>query len=141
MSLKFFQLLLNVSAAHAQRSRELFQTLDLSPGQPKTLWNLRIHEGYMQKDLAAKCKIAPPSMTSLLKGMEQKGLIRKEKHLVSGGKRAYCIYLTDRGKELADIVSAEIDKLEAICFQGFSPEERETLFALMERVHENLSEN
>ena len=138
MSLKFFQLLLNVSAAHAQRSRELFQTLDLSPGQPKILWNLRLKEGYVQKDLAAKCKIAPPSMTSLLRGMEQKGLIRKEKLLVSGGKRAYSIYLTDKGRELADIVSVEIDKLEDICFQGFSDSDQKTLFELMERVNENL---
>ena len=138
MSLKFFQILLNVSAAHAQRSRELFQTLDLSPGQPKILWNLRIQEGYMQKDLAAKCKIAPPSMTSLLKGMEQKGLIRKEKRLVSGGKRAYCIYLTDEGKRLAAIVAVEIDRLEEICFRDFDPADQETLFQLLERVGDNL---
>lgn len=139
MSLKFFQILLNVSAAHAQRSRELFQTLDLSPGQPKILWNLRIQEGFVQKDLAARCKIAPPSMTSLLKGMEQKGLIRKERKLVSGGKRAYCIYLTDKGREISEIVVKEIDRLEDICFQGISTAEKETLFQLLERVSDNLT--
>jgi DNA-binding MarR family transcriptional regulator len=40
-------------------------------------------------------------MTVLLNNMEKQDLIRKEAKLVSGGKRAYCIYLTEKGKEIA----------------------------------------
>ena len=79
-------------------------------------------------------------MTVLLKNMEKKGLIRREKVLVSGGKRAFQIFLTEKGREMSDKVYAHVEELEEISFSGFSDEERLMLFDLLGRVTKNLSE-
>lgn len=56
-------------------------------------------EGYLQKDLAARCHVEPATMTIILTNMEKMGYIRRETAHVSGGKRALpCISPTPEGK-------------------------------------------
>jgi membrane dipeptidase len=57
-------------------------------------------EGCQQKELAEACSVEPPTMTVLLKNMEQKGLVYREKKQLPGGFRAYGIFLTEEGKKL-----------------------------------------
>lgn len=140
MNRKIFMELMLAYSAHAKKSNSYYQTLDLTAGQPKVLYILKGKEGYMQKELAQICKVEPPSMTVLLKNMEKKGLIRREKVLVSGGKRAFQIYLTEKGREMSDKVYDHVEELEKISFRGFSDEERLILFDLLGRVTKNLSE-
>ncbi len=141
MNRKIFLTLMAAYAAHAKRSNDYYQTLDLTTGQPKVLYVLHKEEGFLQKDLAKVCKVEPPSMTVLLKNMEKKELIRREKVLVSGGKRAYRIYLTEKGRELAEKVDTNVEELEDISFQGFTEEERLVLLDLLERVTDNLTDH
>lgn len=140
MEQKIFLSLMTAYAAHAKKSNDYYQTLDLSTGQPKVLYILHAEEGYLQKDLAKVCKVEPPSMTVLLKNMEKKELVRREKVLVSGGKRAFRIYLTDKGRELSEKVVAHVEEMEKLSFQGFTREERTNLLDLLERVTENLTD-
>ncbi len=130
-------LLIRTSASHKKRSRQYFQELELTDGQPKVLSILSGMEGCLQKELAEACRVEPATMTSLLKNMEQKNLIMKEKVQVSG-KRAYGIYLTEQGRELAEKVQEVVKSLEEVSFQGFSPEEKEQFLALFTRVYQNL---
>ena len=83
-----------------------FQKLNITTGQPKVLSILSQKEGYLQKDLAERCHVEPATMTSILKKMEEKELIYKKSESVSGGKRAYAIYLTEQGRALASASSA-----------------------------------
>ena len=73
----FFLSLLELSAAHAKKSREIFTTLGVSDAQPKILYILLAEDGWLQKDLAEFCKISPASMTILLNNMEKKNLVKK----------------------------------------------------------------
>lgn len=130
--------LIKASSAHEKSCWAEFQKLDLSPGQPKVLSRLRYQEGYLQKELAAFCGVEPATMAVLLANMEKKGLIRKETTHVSGGKRAYRIYLTEHGKELAEKVDAMVGEVEEKSYQGFTEEEKEQLTTLLERLAENL---
>jgi DNA-binding MarR family transcriptional regulator len=130
--------LTEAGAAHRKSCWVEFRKLDLSPGQPKVLTRLRIQEGYLQKELAELCHVEPATMAVLLANMEKKNLIRKEIAHVSGGKRAYRIYLTDLGKELAEQVDAAVALVEEKCFEGFSEEEKGQLTALLERMTDNL---
>ena len=50
----------------------------LTLGQPKVLDYLHSHDGAMQKDIADACHIEPATLTSLLSGMEKKGLILRK---------------------------------------------------------------
>ena len=138
MSETLIKSLTEAAAAHKKSCWVEFRTLDLSPGQPKVLARLRIQEGYLQKELAELCHVEPATMAVLLANMEKKNLIRKEIAHVSGGKRAYRIYLTDIGKELAEQVDAAVALVEEKCFEGFSEEEKRQLTALLKRMTDNL---
>ncbi len=131
--------LLSASAAHQKSCWAGFRALDLSPGQPKVLSRLRYQEGYLQKELAALCYVEPATMVVLLSNMEKRGMIRKEVDHVSGGKRAFRIYLTDEGRRLADEVVRVVDEMEEKGFAGFSEEEKDLLICMLGRLAENLS--
>jgi DNA-binding MarR family transcriptional regulator len=113
--------------------------LDLSPGQPKVLSSLRFQEGHLQKELAALCHVEPATMVVLLSNMEKRGMIRKEVDHVSGGKRAFRIYLTEEGRRLADRVDQIVEGIEEKGFAGFSEEEKDQLITLLGRMTENLA--
>lgn len=138
MRKEFFLALRDAQTAHWNRSRIGFQKLDLSDGQPKVLYILRALEGCVQKELAQICDIKPSSMTVMLDRLEKKGYIRREETKVSGGKRAYRIFLTEEGKQVAEKVHILMESIEAECFEGMTKEEREQLFLLLYRVQENL---
>lgn len=131
--------LISASSSHQKSCWAEFRKLDLSPGQPKVLSRLRYQEGYLQKDLAAVCHVEPATMVVLLSNMEKKGMIRKEVDHVSGGKRAFRIYLTDLGRTLAEQVDAMVTEVEKKSFTGFSEDEKEQLIALLERMTNNLA--
>lgn len=134
----FHILLIGASALHCNRRRKQFNEMDLSEGQPKVLANLLVMEGCIQKDLAEVCHVKSATMTSLLQKMERDDLIFKKKELVSGGKRAYRIFLTEKGREKAEKANAIIEKIEEECFLGFSEEEKEQFLKLFSRVTKNL---
>ena len=131
--------LISASSAHQKSCWGGFRELDLSPGQPKVLSRLRYQEGYLQKDLAALCHVEPATMVVLLSNMEKRGMIRKEVDHVSGGKRAYRIYLTEEGRRLAEQVDCVVEEIEQKSFAGFTEEEKDQLITLLGRLTENLA--
>lgn len=130
--------LIEASAAHEKNSWAEFRKLNLSPGQPKVLSSLRYKEGYLQKELAEFCHVEPATMAVLLANMEKKGLIRKEITHVSGGKRAYRIYLTELGRQMAEKVNDVVNEVEERGCRDFTEEEKERLTVLLKRVAKNL---
>lgn len=137
---KIFLALMETQAAHWNLSRQGFQALNLTDGQPKVLYVLQTKEGCVQKELAQICKIRPSSMTVLLEKMERQGYIYKESSKVSGGKRAFCVYLTEEGRSLAGKITDLVETLEERSFQGFSQEEKIRLFTMLDRIAKNLEE-
>lgn len=109
----------------------------LTLGQPKVLDHLRSHDGAVQKEIAASCHIEPASLTSVLNGMEKKGLITRK--MRDGNRRSLYVFLTEKGRELTDRIESEFDKIEDKALDGFTREERETLNAYLSRIHENMS--
>lgn len=141
MSRKFLHvLLLKTYAAHKKSSRQQFQQLQLTEGQPKVLTILAGMEGCQQKELAQACGVEPATMTALLKNMEQSGLICKEKLQLPGGKRAYSIFLTERGALLSGQVMDIVEELEQVAFKDFTEPEKRSFLELFARVTENLEQ-
>jgi DNA-binding MarR family transcriptional regulator len=118
-----------------------FQKLNITTGQPKVLSILSQKEGYLQKDLAVRCHVEPATMTSILKNMAEKELIYKKPESVSGNKRAYAIYLTERGHTMASKVNNITDDVENISFQGFDDSDKHLLINLLNRIQSNLENN
>lgn len=125
-------------AAHKKYSFYEFRKMNLTNGQPKVLSILIQNEGYLQKDLAKRCHVEPATMTSLLSNMDLKGLIYKKATYVSGNKRAYAIYLTEKGRDLAIRVNKIVDDMEEISFQGLNDDEKIQLINLLNRIQSNI---
>lgn len=87
-------------AAQALFQRSVMVELNgsgLTAGQPKVLDYLGLHDGSVQKSIAAGCQIDPATLTGLLNRMEEKGLIRRCNE--QGDRRSLHVYLTDQGRE------------------------------------------
>ncbi len=138
---KLHKALIFSSAAHRKVCRSEFQKLNLSEGQPKVLEALSEKEGYLQKDLAARCHVEPATMTIILTNMEKRGYIRRETAHVSGGKRAFAVYLTDAGREAAALVENIVCDVEKIGLAGFSEDEKAQFMDYLIRLGNNLSAN
>ena len=132
-------ILANASLVHRKRCRQCFQEMNLSEGQPKVLSSLLSNEGIVQRQLAAICCVEPATMTSLLRKMESDGLVTKRQSIVSGGKRANCIFLTEAGREIALAVDKVMSDTEELAFKGFSQKEQELFYELIGRLTDNLS--
>ena len=135
---KLFIALLGASSAHAESSRTEFAALGLTEGQPKILYILQSHDGIVQKDLAEVCGIRQSTLTVLLGKLETQGYVRKEVCYVSGRKRAYEVYLTEQGREMAKKLTDVVEELERKSFAGFSEQEQMQLLEMLTRVEENL---
>lgn len=135
----FFLKLLETSSIHKKKSREGFLKLDLTEGQPKILYILYIKDGHTQKELAQLCKIRDSTLTAMLGKMEQKGLICKEKTIVSGGKRAFRIFLTEKGKEKGKEIMELVNEIDKTSLKGFTETEIDLFYNMLKRVVDNLN--
>ncbi len=109
----------------------------LTSGQPKVLDYLRDHDGTVQKEIALACHIEPASLTSVLAGMEGKGLITRKP--LNGNRRSLFVFLTDAGKELSTWVDTEFQKIEKKALAGFTLKEEEQLNALLSKIMKNMN--
>ena len=126
---------------HLMLQRSLLTNIkdtQLTLGQPKVLDYLKDHDGAIQKDIAIACQIEPATITSVLLGMENKGLIVRK--TLNSNRRSLYVYLTDEGRSLANRVELEFNHIESKALFGFSEEEKSVLNALMVRIKNNMME-
>ncbi len=81
-----------------QRFREVLSRYDLTEQQWRILRALEGHEGLEISQLAEQCRILLPSMTGILKRMEQRGLIQRNANRADG--RSILIALTEHSSTL-----------------------------------------
>ena len=136
----FFRELIYLYNAHKKYNMQRFHSLGLSTGQPKVLTILLAGEGYVQKDLAERCMVEPATMTTLLRRMEQSGLIYKKATYGTNGKRAMSVFLTDKGRELAQKVEDMARESDELCMSELNEEERVEICNLMRKARHTLEE-
>ena len=134
--------LLILKAFHAQKNhiRPLMTAIGLSPGQPKVLSFLAVHQECLQKDLAAACDIEPPTISRMLDNLKKKRLIVRS--APADDRRALTVKLTPAGE---DLVYSEIlpryNSVNAISLKGLSEEEQILFRQLLNRMYRNLTGN
>ncbi|MGX8699398.1 MAG: MarR family winged helix-turn-helix transcriptional regulator, partial [bacterium] len=126
------------SAAHRARARAAFDALGLTEGQPKVLYVLRARQGCVQRELAAACQVREPTLTVLLRRLEEKGFVVKRHSMAPGSKNAFAVYLTEAGHSISKEIDDIVEALEAESLRGFTEEEKALLFSLLSRAEENL---
>lgn len=112
---------------------------ELTPGQPKVLDYLIYHDGAVQKDIAESCHIEPATITSVLAGMEKSGLIMRKNS--NGNRRSLYVYLTEKGKLLAEQTEKYFEEIERKALNGFDENEIDTLISLLIRINNNMHGN
>ena len=112
---------------------ERVKSAGLTLGQPKVLDFLKDHDGASQKDIAAG------SLTSILNGMEKKGLI--ERRMLNGNRRTFHIFMTEAGKKSQGLVDAAFQEIEETALEGISREELEKFMKVSEKIFDNLMES
>ena len=105
-------------------------------GQPKMLDYLYHHDGCMQKDFAVEFSMEPPTVSSVLRTMENRGLLRRERS--SSSARVVNVYITEKGKEVQHYLQDIYDQLEEQCFEGFTEAERQAFYESLEKIYANL---
>ena len=108
----------------------------LTMGQPKVLDYLGSHDGVSQRQIAQACCIEPATLTSLLNRMEERGLV--ERRMLNGNRRTSYVFLTELGRTLQQQVELDFAELEENAFCGVSPEERDTVLRVLQKVCGNL---
>lgn len=88
------------------------------------------------KTLAEQAGITRATVTGLLDGLEREQLV--ERHADPEDRRALCIRLTAKGKQVAKTVFDQHSRWIASLFAGLTQAEREQLTGLLEKVAKNL---
>lgn len=92
----FHYLLMASQALFQRRVMAALADTGLTAGQPKVLDYLGLHDGSIQKAIAAGCLIEPATLTGLLNRMEEKGLITRR--AAENDRRICRIHLTETGR-------------------------------------------
>jgi len=91
-----------------------------------------------QLTLARQARLSTPTVSILLRQMEEAGLVRRVPD--ANDRRVMCVSLTAAGKRFDSEHLMRITENENRAVSGLSPEEEETLCALLLRVQRNMEE-
>ena len=93
-------------------------------------------EPVYQRDLETRFGITRSTASKVVSLMVQKGLLTQNS--VSEDKRLRQLTLTPRAEQVLQLMDQDHRQFETALRQGFSPEELETLFSLLDRLKDNL---
>lgn len=98
------------------------------------------HEGrdVFQKDIEKEFDITRSTASKVIDLMEQKGLV--ERQTVPHDARLRKLVLTDKSRQLVNLISEDKDNLEKTLTKGFSEEEKAALAGYIFRMRKNLEE-
>lgn len=133
---RFHRAFIRTSHAHRHICHHSFQSLGLTPGQPKLLDYLARSNGCSQKELSQHCHIEPATTTSILSALERQKLIFRESN--QQDRRILNVYLTEEGKRRQQMAKELMHQIDEQCFEGFSEQERRQTIEYLNRIYENL---
>ena len=137
MDLPFNLIVLKVFHAQKNRIRPLIAEIGLSPGQPKILGFLTVHDNCRQKKLAESCDIDPATISKLLDHMAEKELIIRTG--VPGDRRASGIRITPKGRAVHELLAERFEQVNVLSLSGFSEAEKNEFKAYLRRMYRNLT--
>ena len=114
---------------HVQR--QTVRHVGLTPPQFAALSQLWAQDGQPLKDLAAGNGCTPATMTTIVDGLERKGLVSRRPH--PGDRRSLLVHVTTEGAGLQGSTPS-LEEMFAGCCSGLSPDETRTLVKLLSKL-------
>ncbi|MCM3772444.1 MarR family transcriptional regulator (plasmid) [Priestia megaterium] len=130
------ELLDKISGQMRRNYNQLLQDVNLHAGQDNLLCKLWANDGLTQVQLCEHLKCEPPTVTNMVKALEQKGIVYRQRDEKDG--RISRVYLTPEGRDLEGPVNERWRKQQDKLLAGIIPEERLLLRRLMKQMEENL---
>ncbi|WP_340402018.1 MarR family winged helix-turn-helix transcriptional regulator [Paenibacillus sp. FSL H8-0079] len=125
-----------ISSQMRRNYSESLRELNLYVGQDKLLYHLWLGDGVTQMQLCEHLKCEPPTVTNMVKSLEQNGFIYRKRDVQDA--RIMRIYLTDKGKALEKPVDIKWREQQAKLLQSISTEDRLILRQLMQQMERNI---
>lgn len=121
---------------HRQMVHSTLSTKDVFPGQPALLLHLSKKDGQSQKELAELMQVTPATVNVMIGRMEKTGLLVRRPD--EEDLRVSRVYLTEKGREVHQIITEEMNRMEAISFSGFTEADQDAFRRLLMKMHDNL---
>ncbi|TCP18735.1 DNA-binding MarR family transcriptional regulator [Scopulibacillus darangshiensis] len=121
-----------------KRADDSIKDLGLNAQQGKIIDYIYKNQGedLIQKDLADRFHLRGASITSMLQGLEKKGLI--ERKIPANNERQKNIYVLPKAVELIDSFNQSFQKVEDEIISAITEEEQQTLIELLNKVNQHL---
>ena len=103
------------------------------------LSDLQKKEGVLQQELAESMIRNKSSITKMLERLEVDNFIRKEDD--PDDARCKRIYLTNRGKNMNELLKHVIPDVHQIAFKGLSDSEMKVALEVLDKIYNNLIEH
>ncbi|WP_340017226.1 MarR family winged helix-turn-helix transcriptional regulator [Paenibacillus sp. FSL K6-1318] len=125
-----------ISSQMRRNYSESLRELNLYVGQDNLLYRLWLGDGVTQMQLSDHMKCEPPTVTNMVKSLEQNGFIYRKRDVQDA--RIMRIFLTDKGKELEKPVELKWREQQEKLLQSIPLEDRLILRKLMHQMERNI---
>lgn len=132
------QLMRWIGWAQRKGAEEWVRERDLSQEQSFVLGYLLRQPGAIQRDIAEVTRTSAASVSSLLQGLERRGLV--ERRAGAGNARTKRVYATPEGIALISGFEEAMYALDDSLLASLSDDERATLHALLRKITADLPE-
>lgn len=124
------------SKHHQNYFNEALDELGLRGGQEFVLAQLAETDGCSQSYLAEALSVKPPTITKIVRKLEDSGLI--ERCQDPDDARVQQVFLTEEGKDMIEPIEACWNRGEEVLLDGFTTEERLLLRRMLIQIQENI---
>lgn len=100
----------------------------------RVLWE---RDGLTQRELSQRVGMMEPTTVTAVSSMERRGFVRRVRN--PHDRRKVNIFLTDRGRELRDVLLPCAAELEEAALRGVDPQDAERVAAILLKVMDNIS--
>ena len=116
-----------------------FKEYDLTKGQYLYLVRICENPGIIQEKLAEMIKVDRTTAARAIKKLESNGFVEKKDDETN--KKIKKLFPTEKGKQVYPFIKREHDYSNLVALEGFSEEEVESIFNLLQRVRNNVEKD
>ncbi|WP_141434419.1 MarR family winged helix-turn-helix transcriptional regulator [Bacillus sp. 03113] len=113
-----------------------FKEFDLTKGQYLYLVRICENPGIIQEKVAEMIKVDRTTAARAIKKLEIQGFIERKSD--NHNKKIKKLFPTEKGKKVYPVLRREGEYSDMVALSGFSSEEIETIFNLLQRVRKNI---
>lgn len=127
-----------ISKLFHDRMRQKGERSNFKPTYQAILRVVAHEPGLSQLEIAGRVHLAPPTVSLALQKMEAEKLIRREPD--ARDLRQVLVHLTDKGREMDDVMRHTAESTEKLITKGLSREELETIYPILLKMRDNIEE-